>query len=353
MLPLENTDGYIHNFVVAYVATTKLKLVVALRREHTRPYKPIPSPCRKMSKSSAATAKSSKSASAAAGIQSVKANPDLVENVADYIPFSQEVLRKFPSATLTAALNVLNCYTADMFLIVLQIMSDKYGHNIDDVLATIKADERWEHAKAHPLVKSMTYFTDEDIDKSMGTALSRKTVAEIPTEELHDEVKPAKRSKKAAATVEEAADAEAADAVPPAPAKKSSKKAKAVEVAPAEEAAPAEEPPAPAKKSSKKVKEIVEEAASAAADEASPVTPKKSSKKTKAAEPEEAAAEVPPPAPKKSSKKAKTAEAAAPAVPVVDDEVEALVTNVSAMSIEAAPKVKKVINKKPKSAAAE
>ncbi len=311
-----------------------------------------------MSKS---TTKSSKSASAAAaaaavaaaaapavaGIKSVKANPDLVENVADYIPFSQEVLRKFPSATLTAALNVLNCYTADMFLIVLQIMSDKYGHNIDDVLATIKSDERWEHARTHPLVKSMTYFTDEDIDKSMGTALSRKTVAEISTEELHDEVKPAKRSKKAAAEPVAAAEAEAADAVAPAPAKKSSKKAKAIEP---EEAAEAEEaPPVTPKKSSKKAKAAEPE--EAAAEEVPPPAPKKSSKKAKTVE-EEVAEEAPPAPAKKSSKKTKTVEAAAPAVPVVDDEVEALVTNVSAMSIEAAPKVKKVVNKKPKSAAA-
>jgi hypothetical protein len=308
-----------------------------------------------MSASSATAAAQSKPT-----IKSMKVNSKLEENVAEYIPFSAEILAKHPSATLTAALNVLNCFTADMFLILVHIIAEKYDHNVDDVIATIKYDERWEQARSHPLVKSMTYFNQEDIDKEMGTIpISRKVKSDVSAEDLHDaEVAP----KKAKAAASEAGEA-------PAPKKSSKKKAAAAEV---EEAAPVAEiveTPVPKKASKKKAAAVAEvEEAAAPAEEAvphTPVTPKKVSKKKVAAEAEETpAAAEPPPAPKKASKKkaaAAPAEAEAEPAPApkVDEVVEELITNVSAMNLaaEAPPtKSKKVVNKKPsasKSAAAE
>ncbi len=296
----------------------------------------------------------------------MKVNSKLEENVAEYIPFSAEILAKHPSATLTAALNVLNCFTADMFLILVHIIAEKYGHNVDDVIATIKYDERWEQARSHPLVKSMTYFNQEDIDKEMGTIpISRKVKSDVSAEDLHDaEVAP----KKAKAAASEAAEA-------PAPKKSSKKKASAATAAAEEvvsevvkEAVEAPAPVTAPKKSSKKVAE----APAPATEAVEPPAPvKKSSKKKAAVAEAEAEAEAPAPAteaveppapvtaPKKSSKKKAAAEAEPAPVPKVDEVVEELITNVSAMNLaaEAPPtKSKKVVNKKPsasKSAAAE
>ena len=300
-------------------------------------------------------------------IKSMKVNSKLEENVAEYIPFSAEILAKHPSATLTAALNVLNCFTADMFLILVHIIAEKYGHNVDDVIATIKYDERWEQARSHPLVKSMTYFNQEDIDKEMGTIpISRKAKSDVSAEDLHDaEVAPKKakaaasevggapapkkssKKKAAAATVAEEAVSEvvkeAVEAPAPATAPKKSSKKKAAVEAPAATEAEVVEAPAPAtapKKSSKKKEAVEAPAAATEAVEAPATTAKKSSKKKAAATPAEGEAE---PAP----------------VPKVDEVVEELITNVSAMNLaaEAPPtKSKKVVNKKPsasKSAAAE
>ena len=157
---------------------------------------------------------------------------------------------------------------------MMEILADKYEHNFDEMLQCIKLDERWIGALEHPLVKSMSYFDQEDLENVVAAneraIAGVKQPASTPTEELEaaEPTVKVKKSRKTAAVVEEAA-AAAAAAAPlaeeeaPKPAKKSSKKkAAAAEEAPAaEEAAPAaEETPKPAKKSSKKKATAAEEA---------------------------------------------------------------------------------------------
>lgn len=174
---------------------------------------------------------------------------------ADYVPIAQEYLQNHPSASLTAVINMLNCHMADMFITMLTIMGDKYGHTIDEMIDAVKADPRWDAVQTHPLVKSLSYFDQRDADRAIGS----KTKAETPTETLQEsmaEIKKA-RLKKAATTAAAPEEAAAVAEEPPKPAKKATKKVAAVaSLAVAEEvavtAATTEEVPKPAKKTTKK-----------------------------------------------------------------------------------------------------
>ena len=274
--------------------------------------------------------------------KSIKVTTALESNLADYKPYCVEFLRKHPSSALKAAIHAINCHTADMFLIMMEIISDKYGHNFDEVLQCIKLDERWINALEHPLVKSMSYFDQDELENVVAAneraIAGVKQPASTPTEELEadEPTVKVKRSRKAAPVAEEAAPAPApAEEEAPKPAKKSSKKKAVVEEV-VEAAEPiAEEPPKPAKKSSKK-KAAVEEVVEAA---------------------EPVSEEAPKPA-KKSSKK-KEAAAAAAAEDVPNPDIEALTAAVNTISLDAdedatpatKPKTaKKVISKKPSKA---
>ncbi len=179
--------------------------------------------------------------SSAAAKKSIKVTTALEGNLAGYKPYCVEFLRKHPSSILKAAIHAINCHTADMFLIMVDILADKYGHNVDEMVNCIKIDERWLNALEHPLVKSMSYFDQEDLENTVAAneaaiaeaartsgakACSTTPIAEL--EAAEPTVKP-KKSRKAAA-VEEAEPAAAEEA--PKPAKKSSKK-KAAEPEPA------------------------------------------------------------------------------------------------------------------------
>ena len=298
---------------------------------------------------------SSAAAAATKSKKSIKVTTALEGNLAGYKPYCVEFMRKHPSSILKAAIHAINCHTADMFLIMVDILADKYSHNVDEMVNCIKIDERWLNALEHPLVKSMSYFDQEDLENTVAAneaaiaeaartpgakAGSTTPIAEL--EAAEPTVKP-KKSRKAAAVAAVAAVEEAAP-VPeeeaPKPAKKSSKKKAAPEVeveveaapAPAPAPAPEEEAPKPAKKSSKKkvaaaAEPAPEPEAAPAPEEEAPKPAKKSSKK-KAAEPE--------PAP-------------APEV----DELAAAVSGMSLGAVEetetaAKPKTtKKVVSKKP------
>lgn len=289
------------------------------------------------------------STSAAAAVASanktLRVNSALEGNAADYTPFAQDFLRKHPSATLAAAIHALNCHTADMFLLFLSILAEKYGHSVDDLVATIKTDERWTEAQVHPLVKSLNYFEEADVTcaSTAASAIPGKTQADITTEQLHNEVVAPKKSRVTAKPKAGAKAAEEAPAVA-APTKKATAKKKTTvsEVSTIAEAAGVE------------ISLIAEAAAQAAhdAEEAAAAKPKKASKaKTAAATTEDVVEEAAPAEvkPKKASTKAKVA-----ATPTADAEVDAAAEAIASLTVSevAAAKPKKTVARKPTAAKA-
>jgi hypothetical protein len=109
----------------------------------------------------------------------IKINTDLTENASDYRPFSQQFLKAHPSAAMKAVSNVLMCHVADMFMITMDVMSRKYGHSVEEMINTIKDDAAWKDASIHPMIKSLTYFDqDEFYDLARGTDLSGQVWAD-------------------------------------------------------------------------------------------------------------------------------------------------------------------------------
>lgn len=112
----------------------------------------------------------------------LRVEPELVGNAEDYKPFSQEFLRRHPSAILKATMDIISCHTADAFSAVLSILCEKYGHDLDDVIETIKAHDTWKSLQTHPLIKSLTYFNEDDVpDMKAGRDMSGNVWAGMPS----------------------------------------------------------------------------------------------------------------------------------------------------------------------------
>ncbi len=156
----------------------------------------------------------------------LRVEPELVGNAEDYKPFSQEFLRRHPSAILKATMDIISCHTADAFSAVLSILCEKYGHDLDEVIETIKAHDTWKSLTIHPLIKSLTYFNEDDVpDLKAGRDMSGNVWAGMPSAATSAAPPPAKRRK--VATKRTASQVEAEDA---AVAKLASKLANAVTI---------------------------------------------------------------------------------------------------------------------------
>jgi hypothetical protein len=112
----------------------------------------------------------------------MRVEPELVGNAEDYKPFSQEFLRRHPSAILKATMDIVSCHTADAFSAVLSILCEKYGHDLEEVIETIKAHDTWKSLTLHPLIKSLTYFDEDAVaDMKAGYDMSGNVWAGMPS----------------------------------------------------------------------------------------------------------------------------------------------------------------------------
>lgn len=157
-------------------------------------------------------------------MESIKVDTELKENAADYKPFSEGFMRAHPSPALKAVMDVVMCHVADMFTIIVDVVSRKYGHSVEDLIGSIRDDEAWKNASVHPLLKSLSYFSEDDVaEMTAGKDLSGGIWAGVPPPVTPP---PAKRRKVAAKVA--AAAAVAAPAPAPAPANKDEEEAKAL-----------------------------------------------------------------------------------------------------------------------------
>lgn len=139
----------------------------------------------------------------------MQVEPALVGNADDYKPFSREFLERNPSVILKATMDIISCHTADAFTVILSILCEKYGHDLNDVIETIRAHDAWKGLQTHPLIKSLTYFNEDDVaDMRLGRDMSGNVWAGMPSAAIQP---PAKRRK--VGTKIKAADMAAEDAV--------------------------------------------------------------------------------------------------------------------------------------------
>ena len=57
-----------------------------------------------------------------------------------------------------ASLDLIFAHVADIHTLMLKIIADKYGHSVEEMLATVMEAPEWNNMYLHPTLKAMTYF---------------------------------------------------------------------------------------------------------------------------------------------------------------------------------------------------
>lgn len=71
-----------------------------------------------------------------------------------------------------ASLEIMFCHMGDMFDIVLTVLSEKYGHSKEEMLATLVAHPSYQSLPRHPVLDSLGYFEEADLPRTFATATS-------------------------------------------------------------------------------------------------------------------------------------------------------------------------------------
>ncbi len=74
---------------------------------------------------------------------------------------------KSPKHAAAASLHLILKHVADMHMLILEVLSQKYNIPYNDMIDVIHTDDRVQKFMIDPIVHSMNYFTQEDLDASM------------------------------------------------------------------------------------------------------------------------------------------------------------------------------------------
>lgn len=75
-----------------------------------------------------------------------------------------------------ASLDLIFAHVADIHTLMLKIIADKYGHSIEEMLATVMADPEWKNIYLHPILKTMTYFELPPVPSTEEKVLPEKMI---------------------------------------------------------------------------------------------------------------------------------------------------------------------------------
>ena len=72
---------------------------------------------------------------------------------------------KNPSLAMNACLHLFMSHSVDFFAIMLDIIADKYGLSKDEMVETVIQDPRIKNMSVNPVIHSLGYFEQEDLEK--------------------------------------------------------------------------------------------------------------------------------------------------------------------------------------------
>jgi hypothetical protein len=77
---------------------------------------------------------------------------------AEHMHFHAAAMSSSAATAYKASLELLFAHVADIHTLMLKIIATKYGHSVEEMLATVMEDEEWNSLYLHPTLKALTYF---------------------------------------------------------------------------------------------------------------------------------------------------------------------------------------------------
>lgn len=93
-----------------------------------------------------------------------KNEPVFVTENGEQVPYVPKEIKTKRDA-YAASLHLVLKHTADFHVLMVEVLCDKYGLSVDDVIGTIREDPRILAMTTDPVLEAMGHFTEEDMKK--------------------------------------------------------------------------------------------------------------------------------------------------------------------------------------------
>lgn len=76
----------------------------------------------------------------------------------EHIHYHAKTMETSADACYKASLELIFAHVADIHMIILKVLSTKYGHSIEEMLETVTQSPEWKNIYLHPVLKTLVYF---------------------------------------------------------------------------------------------------------------------------------------------------------------------------------------------------
>jgi hypothetical protein len=129
----------------------------------------------------------------------------------DHMHYHARTLEKSADECYKASLEMIFAHIADIHMVILKILSARYGHSVSDMLKTIMDHDEYKNIYLHPVLKSLVYFDPINEGKNLwikrteeakSVLSSKRTPSELEAEaDKTVNIEPAKPKKSKPAAV--------------------------------------------------------------------------------------------------------------------------------------------------------
>lgn len=86
----------------------------------------------------------------------------------------------------SASLHLVFKHVADFHMAMLEIIAEKYGHDVDELVKVVQEDSRIQDMVVHPIISGLGVITQKDVPAPAPTAVTAEIGTEVGTEVIVD-----------------------------------------------------------------------------------------------------------------------------------------------------------------------
>ncbi len=108
----------------------------------------------------------------------------------DHMHYHARTLEKSADECYKASLELIFAHIADIHMVILKILSARYGHSVSDMLKTIMDHDEYKNIYLHPVLKSLVYFDPIDEGKNLWIKRTEEAKSVLGSKRTPSELEP-------------------------------------------------------------------------------------------------------------------------------------------------------------------
>ncbi len=115
------------------------------------------------------------------GLCAITHPDETLHSCKEHMHYHVSALKDDAAIAFKASLSLIFAHIADIHMVMLNTLSNHYGHSVEEMLEVVRHDPDWENIYLHPTLKRMVYF--EPVPEPAPVPVRIKRAKPVKTEE--------------------------------------------------------------------------------------------------------------------------------------------------------------------------